>query len=70
MEKYPGRLVIVGDVNMGGFEHPRDPVAIAELTIDKGEKILLVPVSCRQDPFKLPDSMATKVDIEYFPVPK
>ena len=37
MEKYPGRLIIEGDINLGGFEHPRDLVAIAELAIDGGE---------------------------------
>ena len=57
----------MGDINLGVFFERRSaPIAITELAIDKGAKILLMPVTCRQGPFMLPDSMATKVDIEYY----
>ena len=66
-----GGLVIVGDINLGGsFELLRDPVAIAELAFDKGAKVLLMPISCRKDLFKLPDNLVTKVDIEYYASPE
>ena len=57
--------------NLGGsFELLRAPVAISELAFDKGAKVLLMPISCRKDLFKLPDNLVTKVDIEYYASPE
>ena len=39
---------------------------IAELAIEKGARILLMPVSSRRQLIDLPDDRATKVDIQFY----
>ena len=61
-----GRLIIVGALNLGGsIEMVPNPVAVAELAIEKGAMTLLMPISSRRLLFELPDEMATKVNIEF-----
>ena len=60
-------LVVVGEVTLGGtIEAVKDAVNLAELTIEKGAKLLLLPVARRKQLFDLSDDMATKLDIEFY----
>jgi len=62
-----GGLIIVGEINLGGSIEPVDnPVAIAEIAVEKGATALLMPVSCRRQLIDLSDDMATKVDIQFY----
>lgn len=62
-----GGLIIVGALNLGGsIEMIPNPVAVAELAIEKGAATLLMPVSSRRQLFDLPDEMATKISIEFY----
>ena len=62
-----GGLIIVGEINLGGsFEPIHNPVTIAEIAVEKGASILLMPVACRRQLFDLSDDMATKIDIQFY----
>lgn len=62
-----GGLVIVGPLNLGGsIEGLPNPVALAELAIDKHATTLLLPVAARKPLFDLPDHLATKISIEFY----
>ena len=62
-----GGLIIVGALNLGGsVEMIRNPVAIAELAVEKGAVQLLMPISSRRQLFDLPDDMATKINIDFY----
>jgi len=62
-----GGLIIVGEINLGGSIEPiHNPVTIAEIAIEKGATVLLMPVSCRRQLFDLSDDMATKIDIQFY----
>lgn len=62
-----GGLVAVGSLNLGGSIDPiYNPVDVAELAIEKGAKVLLMPVSSRRQLIDLPDDRATKVDIQFY----
>jgi ATP-dependent Lon protease len=62
-----GGLVTVGSLNLGGSIDPiYNPVDVAELAIEKGARILLMPVSARRQLIDLPDDRATKVDIQFY----
>jgi ATP-dependent Lon protease len=62
-----GGLIIVGALNLGGsIEMIPNPVAVAELAIEKGATTLLMPISSRRQLFDLPDEMATKINIEFY----
>lgn len=62
-----GGLIIVGALNLGGsIEMIPNPVAVAELALDKGATTLLMPISSRRQLFDLPDEMATKINIEFY----
>ncbi|MEI6520182.1 MAG: BREX system Lon protease-like protein BrxL [bacterium] len=62
-----GGVIIVGEVNLGGSIEPvHNPVNIAEIAVEKGASVLLMPISCRRQLFDLSDDMATKVDIQYY----
>jgi len=62
-----GGLIAVGALNLGGTIDPiYNAVSIAELAIEKGASILLMPVSCRKQLFDLSDEMATKVNIQFY----
>ena len=62
-----GGLIIVGALNLGGsVEMLPNPVAIAELSVEKGATTLLMPISARRQLFDLPDELATKISIEFY----
>ena len=62
-----GGLIIVGEINLGGSIEPiHSPVSIAEIAVEKGANILLMPVSCRRQLIDLSDEMATKIDIQFY----
>ncbi|WP_028990844.1 protease Lon-related BREX system protein BrxL [Thermacetogenium phaeum] len=62
-----GGLIIVGALNLGGsIEMITNPVAVAELALEKGATTLLMPISSRRQLFDLPDEMATKINIEFY----
>lgn len=62
-----GGLVIVGEINLGGSIEPiANPVTIAEIAIEKGASMLLLPVSCRRQLLDLSDDMAIKIDIRFY----
>ena len=54
----------------GSVEMIPNPVAVAELAVEKGATTLLMPISARRQLFELPDALATKVSIEFFADPK
>ena len=62
-----GGLIIVGALNLGGsVEMIPNPVALAELAVDKKAAGLLMPISSRKQLFDLPDELATKINIEFY----
>ena len=62
-----GGLIIVGALNLGGsVEMVPNPVAVAELALEKGAATVLMPISSRKQLFELSDDMATKVSIEFY----
>lgn len=62
-----GGLVVVGGLNLGGSIDPvYNAVSVAELAVEKGASILLMPISSRKQLFELSDDMATKVDIRFY----
>ncbi len=62
-----GGLIIAGALNLGGsIEQIFNPVAIAELAVEKGAATLLMPISSRKQLFNLSDEMATKISIEFY----
>jgi ATP-dependent Lon protease len=66
-----GGLIIVGAVNLGGsVEMIPNPVAVAELAVEKGATTLLMPIAARRQLFELPDALATKVSIDFYADPK
>lgn len=65
-----GGLIIAGALNLGGsVELISNPVAIAELAVEKGAITLLMPISSRKQLFNLSDEMATKISIEFYADP-
>lgn len=66
-----GGLVVVGALNLGGsVELIPNPVAVAELAVEKGATTLLMPIAARRLLFDLPDELATKISIEFYADPK
>ena len=62
-----GGLVVVGELALGGsLEMVHNPIGIAELALEKGAQILLVPVSCRRQLVDLSDDVATKLQLSYY----
>jgi ATP-dependent Lon protease len=62
-----GGMIVVGGVNLGGSVDPvYNAVSVAELAVEKGATLLLMPVSARKQLFDLSDDMATKVDIQFY----
>ena len=58
-----GGTIIVGSLNLGGsIERIPNPVAVAELAVDKQAATLLMPVSSRRALNDLPDELWTKVN--------
>jgi ATP-dependent Lon protease len=62
-----GGMIIIGEINLGGSIEPiHNPVLMAEIAIEKGATVLLMPISCRRQLFNLSDDMATKIDIQFY----
>lgn len=62
-----GGLVVVGGLNLGGSIDPiYNAVSVAELAVEKGATILLIPVSARKQLADLSDEMAIKITVQYF----
>ena len=53
-----GGLIIIGEINLGGSIEPvHNGVTIAEIAIEKGAEVLLMPVTCRKQLFDLSDDI-------------
>lgn len=62
-----GGMIIVGSLNLGGsIEMIPNPVAIAEVAIEKQATTLLMPVAARRQLNDLPDELWTKISIEFY----
>jgi conserved hypothetical protein TIGR02688 len=62
-----GGLIIVGALNLGGsIEILPNPIAVAELAVEKGASTLLMPISARRPLVDLPDALAMKLRIDYY----
>lgn len=62
-----GSTIVVGSLNLGGStEMIPNPVAVAELAVEKQAKVLLMPVGARRALNDLPDDMWTKISIEFY----
>jgi len=62
-----GGLIVVGSLNLGGsIEMIPNPVAIAEVAIEKQASTILMPVSARRQLNDLPDDLWTKISIEFY----
>lgn len=60
-------LIVVGEINLGGSIEPiHNAVTIAEIAVEKGATVLLMPVTCRRQLLDLSDDMATKIDIQFY----
>ena len=65
-----GGTIVVGPLNLGGsIEMLQNPVAIAELAVDKQAATLLMPVAARRALNDLPDDIWTKINIEFYSDP-
>ncbi|NOZ79839.1 MAG: peptidase, partial [Acidobacteria bacterium] len=65
-----GGTILVGPLNLGGsLNLIPNPVAIAELAVDKQATTLLMPVAARRGLNDLPDETWTKINIEFFADP-
>jgi len=62
-----GGLAFVGGLNLGGSVDPvHNAVSIAEMAVEKGADIILMPVSARKQLIDLSDDMAAKVNIQFY----
>lgn len=62
-----GGLIVIGEINLGGSIEPiTNAVNIAELAVEKGASMLLMPVNARRQLNDLSDDMATKIDIQFY----
>lgn len=62
-----GGLIVVGEINLGGSIEPiHNPVSIAEIAVEKGATVLLMPVTSRRQLFDLSDDLAIKIDIQFY----
>lgn len=65
-----GGTILVGPLNLGGsLELLQNPVAIAELAVDKQATTILMPVGARRALNDLPDDLWTKVNVEFYSDP-
>ncbi|MBK8097008.1 MAG: hypothetical protein IPK26_07870 [Planctomycetes bacterium] len=71
LERNPrGATILVGPLNFGGsIEMLRNPVAIAELAVDKKAVTLLMPGAARRQLNDLPDELWTRIGIEFYSDP-
>jgi ATP-dependent Lon protease len=62
-----GGTVAVGGLNLGGGLDPvYNPVNVAELAVEKGASMLLIPISARRQLNDLSDEMAMKLTVLYY----
>jgi len=62
-----GGLVIIGQINLGGsMDLVYNAVNLAELAVEKGATMLLVPLNARKQLNDLSDEMITKINIQYY----
>ena len=62
-----GGLITIGGLNLGGGLDPvHSAVNVAELAIEKGASLLLIPISARRQLNELSDDMAMKISIIYY----
>lgn len=62
-----GGTILVGPLNLGGsMALVPNPVAIAEMAVEKRATTLLLPVSARKALNELPDELWTKIGIEFY----
>ena len=62
-----GGVVIAGQLNLGGsIDNVYNAVNLAELAVEKGAIILLVPINSRKQLNDLSDDMITKISILYY----
>jgi len=62
-----GGLVIVGQLNLGGsLDMVYNAVNLAELSVEKGATIILIPLNARKQLNELSDDMITKINIQYY----
>ena len=62
-----GGLVVVGGLNLGGGLDPvYHAVGVAELAVEKGASLLLIPISARRQLNDLSDDMATRISVLYY----
>ncbi|MCC5847919.1 MAG: BREX system Lon protease-like protein BrxL [Verrucomicrobia bacterium] len=62
-----GGLIVVGQLNLGGsVELVPNPVAMAEIALEKKAQTLLLPVNTRRQLMDLPDEVWTKLSIEFY----
>jgi ATP-dependent Lon protease len=62
-----GGLVIIGQINLGGsMDLVYNAVSLAELAVEKGATMLLVPLNARKQLNDLSDEMITKINIQYY----
>lgn len=62
-----GGLVIIGQINLGGsVDLVYNAVNLAELAVEKGATMLLVPLNARKQLNDLSDEMITKINIQYY----
>ena len=65
-----GQKVMIGGFHVSGsIEMLPNPVAIAELAVDKQAATLLMPVAARRGLNDLPDDIWTKINIEFYSDP-
>ena len=65
-----GGTIVVGPLNLGGsLEMIPNPVAVAELAVDKQAATLLMPVAARRSLNDLPDELWTKINVEFYSDP-
>lgn len=66
-----GGLIVVGGLNLGGSIDPvHNAVGVAEVAVEKGASVLLMPVSARKQLFELSDEMATMINVLFYADPR
>lgn len=66
-----GGIVVAGGLNLGGSIEPvYNPVTIAEIAIEKGATLILIPVSSRKQLNDLSDELATKLTVIFYADPR